>query len=238
MTVRPGPFIRLCSHGPLSLRSNHYRGINTELTRANLRRRSNCSLLTTSVLPCCQFLASEEFPAEDMSNARKDDGNDIGDPPPLSSVADRAPGQIHPGPAVVHLAKALEGLRAMQERDHIQRVLDRTRASAEVAALEQDRLRKEAEARVAARYKEYLSRECPSSVAWSAEEAARKRAWDVARSQGIGMASAPSAVVRRKKLRLFSPTPDENDHPSQETIAANHLEKGERYANIDLMLFS
>ncbi|KAJ7016991.1 hypothetical protein C8F04DRAFT_1280234 [Mycena alexandri] len=248
-----------------------------------------------------------------MSNTKKDD-NDFGgqntDLPSLSS----APAQICPGPAIIGLSKALEGLRAMQERDHRQRVLDTiahaeaaaleqrvldTTTHAEAAALEQEHLRREAEARAAAAYKQSLSRECPSSqeyqdrversrqrrvaakdaeaaawrhairvtrlqgagvsgapssflrlqrcaaqrraerrIAWSAEEAAVKHAWNIARLQGVGTSTAPNAILRKKKYRLFSPTPDFNDPPSQDTGGANELKKGERYANINLMLSS
>ncbi|KAJ7026605.1 hypothetical protein C8F04DRAFT_1267981 [Mycena alexandri] len=178
--------------------------------------RSVKRLRTTGVIPCPQVLDGEELPPEDMSNTKKDDdfGGQNTDPPSLSSVADPTPGQIRPGPAVAGLAKALEGLRAMQERNHRQRVLDTTRAQAEAAALEQEHLRKEAEAQAAARYREYLSRDCPSSqeyqdrversrqhrvAAKNAEAAAWRHAFQVTCLQGVGVSGAPGSFLRLQR---------------------------------------
>ncbi|KAJ7711980.1 hypothetical protein B0H16DRAFT_1479812 [Mycena metata] len=170
-------------------------------------RYCNMDLLLSSALSNTIFLGSEELSAQDMCGQNTD-------PPSPSDAADPAPGQIRPGPAIVGLSKALEGLRAMQARDHMQRILDTTRAAAEATAFEQDRLRKEAEARAATAYKKYLSRECPSSqeyqdrvehshrrrvAAKDAEAAAWRHAFQVTRRQGVGVSGTPSSLLRLQR---------------------------------------
>ncbi|KAJ7711357.1 hypothetical protein B0H16DRAFT_1745237 [Mycena metata] len=173
--------------------------------------------ILSSALPNAIFVESEDVSAQGMRSGQNTD------PPSPSDVADPAPGHIFPGPAIVGLSKALEGLRAMQERDHRQRILNATRAQAEAAALQQEheaqaraalQQEHEAQARAAAAHRRYLSRQCPSSqeyqdrversrqrrvVAKDAEAAAWHHAFQVSRRQGVGVSGAPSSFIRLQR---------------------------------------
>ncbi|KAJ7763724.1 hypothetical protein B0H16DRAFT_1718378 [Mycena metata] len=60
-------------------------------------------------------------------------------------------------------------------------------------------------------------------------------AWKRARCAGVGVSAAPGAVLRKKKYRIFSPSPEVEDHPTyQETpTSVCNLLKGEPDANAE-----